>query len=295
MDTNPNVWTMIGPFLAKFAKQGLQGAGVYLAANGYITSGAGTEAFVGAAMTLLGLFWDWWSASGAIQAEALLKKLTATHKAADALAVAKAMAPASVTGAAVEAKAETGVSGAAPVGNGAGVVVKALLLAIGVGLALFLSLPHAFAQTRTLRLPIDPLKLNGTVLSGDTSKDLKTLWAKIGAASLTDLQYASAMAAQAGTPAAKVRKQCWDGLIAMNEQINGTTLKNADGSAMLKPDPHLISDVESLAEIVDNLSTQGQLFSACSGAAEMAKMSALQFVTQAIAGLASFSALPVIP
>jgi len=295
MDTNPNIWTMLGPWLAKFAKQGLQVLGAYLAANGFITSGAGTEAFVGAGMTLAGLFWDWWSTNGHIQAEALLKKLTATRKASDAITVAKAMPPASVTGAAAVAKAETGVSGTPASGGVAGSVGKALLLALGVGFLWFAVAPHAFAQARTLKLPIDPLRLNGTPLTGNASNDLKALWAKIGAASLADLQYASAMAGAAGTPAAKVRKQCWDGLITMNEQINGNSLKNPDGSAMVRPDPHLLSDVESLAEIVDNLSTQGQLFSACSGAAEMAKMSALQFVTQAIAGLATFSTLPVIP
>jgi hypothetical protein len=249
-----------------------------LAAHGYITNGgAGVEAFIGAGMTLLGIFWGWWTTSGYLQVGALLKKLTATHTAAAAVEVAKVMPAAVTTGAADKAKAVVAVAG----------VVKVLIVAFL--LSAFL-VPTAFAQGRKLNLPIDPLHLNGTQVSGDVTKDLTAIWQKIVAASNVDLTYASALAASAGTPAAKTRKQCWDAIIALNEQANGSALKNPDGSAMARPDPHLFTDIETQAEIVDNLSPQGPLFTSCAGAAEMAKMNVLQFVTAAVTGAATFAA-----
>lgn len=298
-NSNPNIWTLLQPWLAKLAKQGLQTIGATLAAHGYITTGAtGTEAFTGAGMVLLGLLWDWWAASGYIQAAALLKKLTATHKAGDALAVAKAMLPAAVTGAADAAKAETGVVAPAPANaspSASGTALKGLVLALGMGVALFSIVPSAFAQSKAIKLPFDPLHLNGTAVTGNATKDIAALWAKIVAASTADLQYASAMAGAAGTPASATRKQCWDAIIKLNMAAQGANLKNPDGTLLVKPDAHLISDVETLAEVVDNLSTQGDLFNQCAGAAQLTKMSALQFVATALAGATAFTAIPVLP
>src|SRR5581483_499477 len=54
--------------------------------------------------------------------------------------------------------------------------------------------------------------------TGNIAKDLKTLWDKIVSASNTDLEYASKLAAGANTGASAVRKQCWDAIIAVNNQ-----------------------------------------------------------------------------
>ena len=171
-------------------------------------------------------------------------------------------------------------------------VVKVLLIAFA--LSLFLPV-GAQAQTakkpnQSLNLPIDPLHLNGTAITGDPSVDLKALWAKIVSASATDLSYASAMAAAAATPAAKQRKQCWDAIAAINAEVNGAGLKDATGAALTKPSPSLFADIESQAEILDNLSPQGALFTSCAAAAEMAKADVLQFVNAIVTGAAGLAA-----
>jgi hypothetical protein len=153
---------------------------------------------------------------------------------------------------------------------------------------------NAMAQTK-LKLPIDPLGLNGTPVTGNASKDMQVLWQKIVASSIADLNYAAAMAASANTTTSGVRLQCLKAIIVLNEQASGANLKNPDGSLMAKPDPHLFTDVESLAEIVDNLSPQGPLFVNCAGAAQLAKTNVLTFVNAVVTGAAGFAAMPIIP
>lgn len=144
------IWIALQPMLSQGARDVLRTVGAGLLAHGYITDGAGVQAFIGAGMTLAGLFWGWWTTSGYLQAGALLKKLTATHTAAAAVEVAKVMPAASQTGAADSAKAIVTASG----------VVKVLIAAF----ALSLFLPHSsFAQVRR------PL-----AVTGDPIKDIKT-------------------------------------------------------------------------------------------------------------------------
>lgn len=119
------------------------------------------------------------------------------------------------------------------------------------------------------------------------------IWHKITSAALPDLDYASASAVAAGTPASGVRKQCWDALILVNKQAAGTGVKNADGTVMTKPDPHLFTDVESLAEVLDNLAPGGPLWVACSGAAQLAKTNVLTFINAVITGATGLAALGV--
>jgi hypothetical protein len=131
--------------------------------------------------------------------------------------------------------------------------------------------------------------------TGNVAKDLQTLWTNIVAASNVDLAYASKLAAGANTPASLVRKQCWDAIVALNAQANGLNLKDASGNPIPKPDPHLFTDVETLAEVIDNLSPQGPLFVACAGAAQLAKTNVLTFINAAVTGAAGIAAMPVIP
>jgi hypothetical protein len=131
--------------------------------------------------------------------------------------------------------------------------------------------------------------------TGNPGKDLQAVWDKIVNASTTDLTYASKLAASANTPASGVRKQCWDAIITINNQASGLNLKNADGTPMTKPDPHAFTDVETLAEVIDNLSPSGPLFTACAGAAQLAKTNVLTFVNAVVTGAAGMAAMPIIP
>jgi hypothetical protein len=138
-------------------------------------------------------------------------------------------------------------------------------------------------------------KPNAPLLTGNIEKDMQALWQKIVSSSLTDLNYAAAMAASANTTTSTVRLQCIKAIITLNEQASGANLKNPDGTPMVKPDPHLFTDVEGLAEIIDNLSPQGPLFVNCAGAAQLAKTNVLSFVNAVVTGAAGFAAMPIIP
>lgn len=129
-------------------------------------------------------------------------------------------------------------------------------------------------------------------VTGNLPKDIQALWTKLISASDIDLAYASALAASANTPASAQRKQCWDAILALNKQANGAGLKNPDGTPMTKPSPSLFTDAETIAEIIDNLSPQGALFTSCAGAAQLAKTNTLNFINAAITGAAGIAALP---
>jgi hypothetical protein len=173
-----------------------------------------------------------------------------------------------------------------------------ILLAILV-LAAF---PHSASAQVKLRAPTGNLandlgitQAKPPLITGNAEKDLQALWDKIVASSIDDLNYAAAMAKNANTQTSAIRLQCINAIITLNQQASGANLKNADGTPMTKPDPHIFTDVESLAEVVDNLSPQGPLFVNCAGAAQLAKTNVLTFVNAVVTGAAGFAAMPIIP
>lgn len=92
---NQETWNLVKPILAQAARDVLRTVGMYLAAKGFIQGDAGVAAFIGAGMTLAGLFWGWFTTKGYLQIGALVKKLTATKNLADAISTAKALPAAS--------------------------------------------------------------------------------------------------------------------------------------------------------------------------------------------------------
>lgn len=135
----------------------------------------------------------------------------------------------------------------------------------------------------------------GVQLTGNLKKDAQAVWDKIVGASNADLKYASQLAANANTPASAVRKQCWDEILATNEQANGLNLKDANGNAVPPPDPKLFTQIEQAAEVLDALSPQGKLFTSCAGAAQLAQANVIQFISAAVAGVAGMAKLAPIP
>ena len=180
-----------------------------------------------------------------------------------------------------------------------GQVVGAIAVLFLVG---FAQIDPASAQIRRPQITgnvVDDAKVNlglapakPALLTGNVEKDTTALWQKILNASNADLTYASALAGSTGTASGKIRKQCWDAILALNVQANGANLKNPDGSTMTKPDPSLFTDVETLAEVIDNLSPQGPLFTSCAGAAQLAKTNTLMFINAVVTGAAGIAALP---
>jgi hypothetical protein len=189
---------------------------------------------------------------------------------------------------------------------GAGAAVAAIAKAASVVLlAIMLSamfVPSAFAAAKPAApiaaavpskcaLIFDPLKLCG-VLTGNVQTDVQRVVARIAAVNKADLNYAMAKAKSAGTPASKIRLQCVQAISDASDQLNGVSLKNPDGTDMVRPDPALVTGIEDVAELIDNLSPQGVLLTSCAGAAKMLGMNALAAVNAIVTGTASFALLP---
>jgi hypothetical protein len=189
-------------------------------------------------------------------------------------------------------------------------IAKALLIAF----ALSLFLPHgAFAQARKPALPavtgnlqkdlntdaqnlgLAPPAIAGVPLTGNVQKDAEAVWSKIKGLTKADLSYAIAKATAANTSASAVRLQCLQAINDANSQANGDGLKNADGTPMVRPDPAVVTAIEDVAELVDNLSPQGKLFTSCAGAAQMLKTNTLALINGIVTGAAGIAAMPVIP
>jgi hypothetical protein len=199
----------------------------------------------------------------------------------------------------------------------AGPLAKTIMSAVGVALMLALAASAQAAERTSTRSPgtpsipapapvtspliCDPLNLlpgchvQATSPSGvaATQPIELSIWAKIVNAALPDLEYASALAMSAGTSAAGVRKQCWDALIAANKIASGTSLKDSAGNTLARPDPHLFTDAEQFAELIDNLAPSGPLWTSCAGAAQLAGTNVLTFINAAVTGASGLAALGV--
>lgn len=148
-------WDLIKPWASKLARNGLQMIGASLASHGFIQNGAGSEAFIGAGMTLAGLFWDWWVKAGADQTVALLKKLTGTLSHKDAVKAATVLP----TNSAVDTASKSAI-----VKSVTNVLIAAFLLSF------FLAGTSAMAQARFVKP------------TGDIVKDIQAATAKPSAA-----------------------------------------------------------------------------------------------------------------
>jgi hypothetical protein len=154
----------------------------------------------------------------------------------------------------------------------------------------------AAAQSRP-KLP-DPLKvaaeLSGAIPKRGAAATPEELWKKIQAASTADLKYAKALADAAGSPGAKLRSACYGAWIATIEQAQGAGLKDAGGSPLAQPDPHVFSSFEQVAEIAETLQPTGPLMAACAPAWTALKLTATQFFTLAVSGTVGLSALGIV-
>lgn len=150
-------WMAIQPIASQAARDVLRTVGTALAAHGYITNGAGTEAFIGAGMTLAGLFWGWFTTSGYLQLAGLLKKLTATKTQAAAVTAAQVLPPAAAVD--TSTKAATVAS-----------VAKVLLIAFALGLLAF---PHgANAASKVTKAAVQTAANPLGVIQSFTEADL---------------------------------------------------------------------------------------------------------------------------
>lgn len=129
-------------------------------------------------------------------------------------------------------------------------------------------------------------------LTGNIQVDAKALWDKIQALTKDDLTYAIAKATAAKTNASAVRLQCLQAVADANAQARGDGLIGADGKPLVRPDPALVTGIEDVAELVDNLSPQGKLFTSCAGAAQMFRTNTLAVINSIVTGAVGIAALP---
>lgn len=181
---------------------------------------------------------------------------------------------------------------------------KATAAKAAVIMAVLLSGLFAFSGDASAQIKLKPLTGNigsdlgitpsskPPALTGNIEADVQALWKKIGALTKADLNYAMAKAKAANTNGAAIRLQCLQAISDANDQANGTGLKNPDGTDMARPDPALVTGIEDVAELVDNLSPQGRLFTSCAGAAQMFKTNTLAVISAIVTGAAGIAALP---
>jgi hypothetical protein len=127
---------------------------------------------------------------------------------------------------------------------------------------------------------------------GPAEADMKAIVKRIQDLGRADLNYAILKATAANTNGSKVRLQCLTAILAAKDAAEGTSLKDASGAVVPRPDPAIVTTMEDTAELVDALSPQGPLFTSCAGAAQLAKTNALAVVNAIVTGAAGLAALP---
>lgn len=143
---------------------------------------------------------------------------------------------------------------------------KALLGFLVVGAALALALPAQAAPQRDIGA------LTPQAVAGKIQKLAKP-----------DLSYAMKLATAAGTVQSKVRLQCY--------QAISDALPTPPADATMPAAPHVITDIEQLAELIDALQPTSPLFVNCGGAAQLAGQSVLQFINGVVTGVAGAAVL----
>jgi hypothetical protein len=295
--------TMMLTIAAGAAKKVLMLQAAGLVSHGIISSN-NTEVFVSLGMAAIGALWSFWNDYGKVIVLSQLEVLKAKSLAQAAKMKDAGIAPVTVSQIAAQSPTLGPVEVAKVVATLPAPIQANVRMAAVVAMALLLSalvFPHnASAQGIKLK------PLTGNVgndlgittaakppaLTGNIEADVQALWKKIGALTKADLNYAMAKAKAANTNGAAIRLQCLQAISDANDQANGTGLKNPDGTDMARPDPALVTGIEDVAELVDNLSPQGRLSTSCAGAAQMFKTNTLAVISAIVTGAAGIAALP---
>lgn len=184
-----------------------------------------------------------------------------------------------------------------PAGAGA-----AAMVALVIGLTLAFGGGDAFAQSKP-GLIQSAAQRNDVNAPGGTPAAVASgpikiltpndLLQKLVQVNLADLTYAQAQAKAAGN---KVTEPCWGAwvnLIATAQQ----PLKDASGNILVKPDPHLFTDLESASELLQALQPGGSIQVGCGPMADATKKSTMQIASAIVSGggIASLLPLPVGP
>lgn len=146
-------------------------------------------------------------------------------------------------------------------------------------------------QDDPVALPEDDPRLNGlydALAKSTASASATSVAQNILSTAPADIAYAIQLATQAGTPAANVRKQCY-------QAIQAAIPVNPAGATM-PPGPDVVTHIEQAAELADTLNPSSPVFVNCAGAAALAGQNVLSFVNAVVTGITGIAVLaPKIP
>jgi len=97
---------------------------------------------------------------------------------------------------------------------------------------------------------------------------------------LPDLQYAKALADASGSKVTAPCYQAWIDIINTRQNAG----KNADGTAIPMPDPHIVTDFEKMVELRNALQPESDFMIKCSPVASMVKKDIAGFIGIVLAG-----------
>jgi len=97
---------------------------------------------------------------------------------------------------------------------------------------------------------------------------------------LPDLQYAKALADASGSKVTAPCYQAWIDIIQTRQNAG----KNADGTAIPMPDPHIVTDFEKMVELRNALQPESDFMIKCSPVASMVKKDIAGFIGIVLAG-----------
>jgi len=147
-------------------------------------------------------------------------------------------------------------------------VKGSLVLFMTLAATLMLTTP-GHTQQRRDPLTGDPVKdiqhaIEGHQSASTGSSGLQHLADQIAKLSLADFKAAQALAAASSNT---ITKSCWDAWVTLLESQQKPLL-GTDGKPLVIPDPHLITDVEKLSELVQQLQPNSTISVGCSPMAQ---------------------------
>jgi len=163
---------------------------------------------------------------------------------------------------------------------------------IAVALGVVLLATPVWGQTPRPRLPLTgPLTGNiiqdfgpKTGLTGAPVTDLQNFF---NAKLLPDLQYALKLATASKNNITGDCYQAWIDIINTQQ----TAVKNPDGTDIVMPDPHIITEFEKLVELRNALQPESQFMIKCSPVASMVKKDIAGFIGLVLSGGAGLATL----
>jgi hypothetical protein len=164
---------------------------------------------------------------------------------------------------------------------------KAAIVALAIGLSVLAmgwSAPADAQQAPRAavaapRLTGNPIKDFGSN-QATVNEDATDLVGKLGKLSLPDFQYALAMATATNNVVSKPCWQAWVDLLTAQQKA----LIGPDGQTLIEPDPHLITNVERLSELLANLRPDSPISTSCAALAGAAGKDASALIGGILSG-----------